>query len=57
MKITFKGQHWSKQYMPKKPSKWGYKLWCRAVISGYLYDFEVIGSPDAEGPPPGINIE
>ena len=57
MIIPFKGQHGCKQYMPKKPSKWGYKLWCRAGISGYVYDFEVVGSPDAKGPPPEINIE
>ena len=24
---------------------------------GYVYHFEVVGSPDAKGPPPGINIE
>ena len=57
MMIPFKGQHGCKQYMPKKPSKQGYKLWCRAGISGYAYDFEVVGSPDAKGPPLGINIE
>ena len=26
-------------------------------MSGYVYHFEVVGSPDAKGPPPGINIE
>ena len=41
----------------KKPSKWGYKLQCWAGISSYVYDFEVVGSPDAKGPLPGINIE
>ena len=24
---------------------------------GYVYHFEVVGSPDAKGPPPGIKIE
>ncbi len=42
--------------MPKKPTKWGYKLWCRAGISGYIYDFEIFGSPDAKGPPPGVTL-
>ena len=28
--------------MPKKPIKYGYKLWCRTYISGYVYDFEVV---------------
>ena len=31
--IPFKGQHVCKQYMSKRPSKWGYKLWCQAGIS------------------------
>ena len=26
-------------------------------MSGYVYHFEVVGSPDVKGPPPGINIE
>ena len=51
MMIPFKGRHSAKIYMPKKPTKWGYKLWCRADISGYVYDFEVLGSPYAKGPP------
>ena len=28
MIISFKGKHSVKMYMPKKPVKWGYKLWC-----------------------------
>ena len=35
----------------------GYKLWCRAGISGYFYNLEVVGSPDPKRPLPGINIE
>lgn len=26
--IPFKGRYTLKQYMPKKPVKWGYKVWC-----------------------------
>ncbi len=26
--IPFKGRNVLKQYMPKKPVKWGYKVWC-----------------------------
>lgn len=26
--IPFKGRYVLKQYMPKKPVKWGYKVWC-----------------------------
>ena len=56
MMIPFKGRHGAKQYMPKKPTKWGYKLWCRAGVSGYVYDFEVLGSAEAKGPPPGVEV-
>lgn len=30
-----------KQYMPKKPHKWGYKVFTRCGASGMIYDFEV----------------
>ena len=30
MMLPFKGRRGAKQYMPKKPCKWGYKMWCRA---------------------------
>ncbi|XP_064607844.1 piggyBac transposable element-derived protein 3-like [Liolophura sinensis] len=50
MMVAFKGRHSLKQYMPKKPSKWGYKLWARAGVSGYVYDFEVCGG-GPKGPP------
>ena len=36
-------------YMPKKPIKWGYKLWCMAEISGYVFDFEVVGGMGTTG--------
>lgn len=33
--IPFKGRYVLKQYMPKKPVKWGYKVWCLAdAITG-----------------------
>ena len=43
MMIAFKCRHALKVYMPNKPTKWGYKLWCRAGVSGYVYAFEVSG--------------
>ena len=49
--VPFKGKHGGKVYMPKKPYKWGFKLWCRAGISGYIYDFDVCGERRAKGPP------
>ena len=34
-------QH-SKQYVKGKPTKWGFKIWCRcAAKSGYLYEFDL----------------
>ena len=54
MMIPFKGHHGAKMYMPKKPVKWGYKLLCRARVSGYVYDFEVVGGIDAKGPPKNL---
>ena len=30
------------QYMPKKPTKWGIKVWvCSESKSGYIYNFHV----------------
>lgn len=55
MMVPFKGQHSAKVYMPKKPVKWGYKLWSRAGVSGYVYNFEVCGEPKAKGPPPNFD--
>lgn len=39
--IKFKGRHSSKQYMPKKPIKRGYKVWALADKYGYLWNFDV----------------
>lgn len=39
--IAFKGRSLVKQYLPKKPKKWGFKLWGRCTSSGFLHDFEV----------------
>lgn len=39
--MPFKGRSGLKQYNPKKPKKWGYKLFCLAGASGIIYDFEV----------------
>lgn len=35
--IKFKGRCFLKQYMPQKPIKWGYKVWCLAdAVTGYI---------------------
>ena len=40
--IPFKGRHPSRQYMPKKPVKWGFKVWvCAEAGSGYALQLEV----------------
>ena len=54
--VAFKGRHSAKVYMPKKPTKWGYKHWCRARISGYIYDFEVVDARNTKGPLTSMNL-
>ncbi|XP_014675102.1 PREDICTED: piggyBac transposable element-derived protein 3-like [Priapulus caudatus] len=39
--VAFKGRALLKQYMPKKPKKWGFKLWGRCDSSGFLHQFDV----------------
>ena len=40
--VKFKGQSSLKQYLPKKTTKRGFKIWVRAdSINGYVSDFEV----------------
>ena len=56
MMIAFKGRHRLKCYMPQKPTKWGYKLWSLAGVSGYVYNFEVVGENGTKGPPAGEQI-
>ena len=43
--IPFKGRSGIKQYMRKKPHKWGFKLWGRAGACGTLLEFECAGVP------------
>ena len=39
--VAFKGRSHMKVYMPGKPKKWGFKMWGRAGVSGFLYDFDL----------------
>lgn len=40
--IKFKGRHHAVQYMPKKPIKWGFKVWvCAESDTGYCLQFDV----------------
>lgn len=39
--IPFKGRISIKTYNPKKPHKWGYKMWVLSGVSGFSYNFEL----------------
>lgn len=39
--VPFKGRSCLRQYNPRKPHNWGYKVWVLCGVSGYAYDFEV----------------
>ena len=39
--VAFKGRSLLKHYLPKKPKKWGFKLWARCAVSGYLPTFDI----------------
>ncbi|XP_035731241.1 piggyBac transposable element-derived protein 3-like [Vespa mandarinia] len=39
--IPFKGRHRLKNYMPKKPKKWGYKAFLLCDSSELIYNFEI----------------
>lgn len=49
--VAFKGRSSMKQYLPMKPIKRGYKVWCRAdSTTGYLLQFEVYEGKNAQRP-------
>lgn len=37
--IPYKGKNSLRQYLPKKPKKWGFKVMARCGVSGITYDF------------------
>jgi hypothetical protein len=39
--VKFTGRNSNKQYMPKKPIKRGFKIWCLVDKQGYLWNFEI----------------
>jgi hypothetical protein len=41
--IKFKGRSHLKQYLPKKPCKWGYKIIARCGVSGIINNFHIQG--------------
>lgn len=44
--IPFRGRSQLKQYLHKEPKKWGFKMWMRAGISGYVYCFDLYRGED-----------
>ena len=47
MMIKFKGLSNVKQYLPLKPTKWGYKLWCFTdAETDYLFNFKFYSGKD-----------
>jgi hypothetical protein len=39
--VPFKGRSIMKQYNPRKPHRWGYKVFVLSGVSGFCYDFEI----------------
>ncbi len=61
--VPFKGRSILRMYMPKKPKKWGIKLWGRASPSGILQTFDVyqgkgtgLGGDETDGCGLGGNV-
>ena len=55
--VGFKGRIGFKQYLPKKPTKRGYKIWCRVdSANGYLCDFRVYTKKDGSRPKSGLDL-
>ncbi|CAH4037435.1 unnamed protein product [Pieris brassicae] len=48
MMVPYKGKKVGnrKQYIKSKPRKWNYKIFVRAGVSGFIYDFLVYGGED-----------
>ena len=45
--IGFKGKHKMKQYLPQKPTKWGFKVFVLAdTITSYVCDFMYFSKPN-----------
>lgn len=56
--ILFKGRSSMKQYMPLKPIKRGYKVWCRSDSNtGYLYEFYIYTGKSETGTEEGLGYK
>ena len=58
--VGFKGRSSLKQYMPLKPTKRGYKVWCQCDShNGYLYNFDIYAGASgsrADGDELGVSV-
>jgi hypothetical protein len=54
--VAYKGRSPIKQYIPSKPHKWGYKIWCLAS-DDYLLHFEVYQGKEEHPSPLGSTYE
>ena len=55
--ITFKGRSSLKQYLPLKPIKRGYRVWCICdPVTGYLFNFQIyLGNEEISGNETSLN--
>ena len=54
--VPFKGRSVLRMYLPKKPKKWGIKLWGCALPSGILHAFDVYQGKETDGCGLGGNV-
>jgi hypothetical protein len=54
--VPFTGKSSLKQYIRNKPKKWGYKVWVRSGVSGYMYDFEIYQGAHGHRPEKNLGL-
>jgi len=54
--VAYKGRSPIKQYIPSKPHKWGYKIWCLAS-DDYLLHFEVYAGKEEAPSDAGATVD
>jgi Transposase IS4/DDE_Tnp_1-like zinc-ribbon len=54
--VAYKGRSPIKQYIPSKPHKWGYKIWCLSS-DDYLLHFEIYGGKEGAPSDAGATID
>ena len=54
--VAFKGRSPIKQYIPSKPHKWGYKIWCLSS-DNYLLHFEIYAGKEGAPSDAGATVD